>query len=286
MSNDYTPPPVWRWDQENGGTWAGINRPIAGSTHDQALPVGEHPLQLYSLATPNGQKATIMLEELLAAGESGAEYDAHLIRIGDGDQFGSGFVAVNPNSKIPAMVDRSGTDPVRIFESGSILTYLAEKFDHFLPRSTAERTEVLSWLFWQVGSAPYLGGGFGHFYHYAPERLEYPIDRFTMEVKRQLDVLDRQLAVTEYIAGDDYSIADIAIWPWYGGLVLYNQYDAAEFLQVASYEHVNRWAELIATRPAVKRGRMVNRTSGPLNEQLHERHDRSDFDLRTQDKLT
>ena len=286
MSNDYTPPPVWRWDQENGGTWAGINRPIAGSTHDQALPVGEHPLQLYSLATPNGQKATIMLEELLAAGESGAEYDAHLIRIGDGDQFGSGFVAVNPNSKIPAMVDRSDTDPVRIFESGSILTYLAEKFGHFLPQSTAERTEVLSWLFWQVGSAPYLGGGFGHFYHYAPERLEYPIDRFTMEVKRQLDVLDRQLAVTEYIAGDDYSIADIAIWPWYGGLVLYNQYDAAEFLQVASYEHVNRWAELIASRPAVKRGRMVNRTSGPLNEQLHERHDRSDFDLRTQDKLT
>ena len=286
MSNDYTPPPVWRWDQENGGTWAGINRPIAGSTHDQELPVGEHPLQLYSLATPNGQKATIMLEELLAAGESGAEYDAHLIRIGDGDQFGSGFVAVNPNSKIPAMVDRSGAEPVRIFESGSILTYLAEKFGHFLPRSIAERTEVLSWLFWQVGSAPYLGGGFGHFYHYAPERLEYPIDRFTMEVKRQLDVLDRQLAVTEYIAGDDYSIADIAIWPWYGGLVLYNQYDAAEFLQVASYEHVNRWAELIASRPAVKRGRMVNRTSGPLSEQLHERHDRSDFDLRTQDKLT
>ncbi|MEM7502372.1 MAG: glutathione-dependent disulfide-bond oxidoreductase [Pseudomonadota bacterium] len=286
MSNDYTPPPVWRWDQENGGTWAGINRPIAGSTHDQELPVGEHPLQLYSLATPNGQKVTIMLEELLAAGESGAEYDAHLIRIGDGDQFGSGFVAINPNSKIPAMVDRSGPDPVRIFESGSILTYLAEKFGHFLPQSIAERTEVLSWLFWQVGSAPYLGGGFGHFYHYAPERFEYPIDRFTMEVKRQLDVLDRQLAATEYIAGNDYSIADIAIWPWYGGLVLYNQYDAAEFLQVASYENVNRWAEMIASRPAVKRGRMVNRTSGPLSEQLHERHDRSDFELRTQDKLT
>ncbi len=286
MSNDYTPPPVWHWDRENGGAWAGINRPIAGATHDQELPVGEHPLQLYSLATPNGQKATIMLEELLAVGESGAEYDAHLIRIGDGDQFSSGFVAINPNSKIPALVDVSGPEPVRIFESGAILTYLAEKFGHFLPQSATARTEVLSWLFWQVGSAPYLGGGFGHFYQYAPERFEYPIDRFTMEVKRQLDVLDRQLAVSEYIAGDEYSIADIAIWPWYGGLVLYNQYDAAEFLQVASYKHVNRWAEAIANRPAVARGRMVNKTSGPLSEQLHERHDRSDFDLRTQDKLT
>lgn len=287
MSDDasYVPPKVWRWEAESGGTWAGINRPVAGATHEQVLPTGRHPLQLYSLATPNGQKATIMLEELLALGEQGAEYDAHLIDIGDGDQFGSGFVAINPNSKIPVMVDTSVEPTQRVFESGSILLYLAEKFGHFLGTSASQRTEILSWLFWQVGSGPYVGGGFGHFYNYAPVKLQYPIDRFTMEVKRQLDVLNRELATQEYIAGPDYSIADIAIWPWYGGLVRNTNYGAAEFLEAESYEHVVRWADAIASRPAVRRGRMVNRTSGPLDEQLHERHDASDFELRTQDKL-
>lgn len=281
----YTPPKVWTWDKDNGGTWASINRPVAGPTHDQELPVGQHPLQLYSLATPNGQKATIMLEELLALGISGAEYDAYPIKINQGDQFGSGFVDVNPNSKIPALVDQSTSPPTRVFESGSILLYLAEKFDALLPAKPAQRTECLSWLFWQVGSAPYLGGGFGHFYNYAPIKIKYSIDRFTMEVKRQLDVLDRQLADKQYIIGDDYTIADIAIWPWYGLLVLNGLYDAAEFLDVQSYTHVVRWAKAIETRPAVQRGRMVNRTWGSPEEQLHERHDASDFDTRTQDKL-
>ena len=287
MSDDqaYTPPDVWTWDKENGGTFASTNRPIAGPTHEKALPVGKHPLQLYSLATPNGVKATVMLEELLALGREGAEYDAWLIRIGDGDQFGSGFVEANPNSKIPAMVDRSGDKPVRIFESGAILLHLAEKFDAFLPSDPAVRTECLSWLFWQMGSAPYLGGGFGHFYAYAPEKYEYPINRFTMEAKRQLDVLDRQLADHAFISGDWYTIADMAIWAWYGQLVLGRLYSAAEFLNVASYRNVVRWAEQIDARPAVQRGRMVNRTFGDLELQLHERHDASDFETKTQDKL-
>ncbi len=285
QTNDYTPPKVWKWESENGGAFAKTNRPIAGPTHKKELPIGKHPLQLYSLATPNGVKVTIMLEELLALGHSGAEYDAHYISIGDGDQFGSGFVDINPNSKIPAMMDHSTATPTRIFESGSILLYLAEKFDALLPKDPAKRTECLSWLFWQMGSAPYLGGGFGHFYTYAPVKIEYCIDRFTMEVKRQLDVLDRQLANNEYIAGENYSIADIAIWPWYGALVRNSVYGAAEFLEAESYKHLKRWADQIADRSAVKRGRMVNRTSGPLSEQLRERHDASDFETRTQDKL-
>ncbi|MBX5181341.1 glutathione-dependent disulfide-bond oxidoreductase [Rhizobium sp. NZLR1] len=284
-SSEYTPPKVWTWNKANGGQFASINRPIAGPTHDKELPIGRHPLQLYSLGTPNGQKVTIMLEELLALGHSGAEYDAWLIRIGDGDQFGSGFVAVNPNSKIPALMDRSGETPIRVFESGAILTYLAEKFGAFLPTAPGERAECLSWLFWQMGSAPYLGGGFGHFYAYAPTKIEYAIDRFAMEVKRQLDVLDRRLAESEYLAGSQYTIADIAVWPWYGGLVKGLTYGAAEFLQVEDYMNVQRWADAIGDRPAVKRGRMVNRTSGEPSSQLHERHDASDFETRTQDKL-
>ncbi|UTW44243.1 glutathione-dependent disulfide-bond oxidoreductase [bacterium SCSIO 12696] len=283
-STTYVPPKVWTWDSENGGEFASINRPIAGATHDKELPVGAHPLQLYSLATPNGVKVTVMLEELLAAGHTGAEYDAHLIRITEGDQFSSGFVGINPNSKIPALVDRSGAEPVSIFESGAILLYLAEKFDAFLP-APEKRHQCLSWLFWQMGSAPYLGGGFGHFYHYAPERFQYPIDRFTMEVKRQLDVLDRHLADNHYLCGDDYTIADIAIWSWYGNLILGRLYEAAEFLDVASYQHVTRWAKEIDARPAVQRGRMVNRTWGEPEEQLHERHSAEDFETRTQDKL-
>ncbi|MDR9784950.1 glutathione-dependent disulfide-bond oxidoreductase [Rhizobium redzepovicii] len=284
-SPDYTPPKVWTWNKANGGQFASINRPIAGPTHDKELPVGRHPLQLYSLGTPNGQKVTIMLEELLALGHEGAEYDAWLIKIGDGDQFGSGFVAVNPNSKIPALMDRSGPKPIRVFESGAILTYLAEKFGAFLPTEPAARAKCLSWLFWQMGSAPYLGGGFGHFYAYAPTKIEYAIDRFAMEVKRQLDVLDRRLAESEYLAGSDYTIADIAVWPWYGGLVKGWTYGAAEFLQVEEYKNVLRWADSIYSRPAVQRGRMVNRLSGEPSSQLHERHDASDFDTRTQDKL-
>ncbi|RWX39317.1 glutathione-dependent disulfide-bond oxidoreductase [Rhizobium leguminosarum] len=284
-SSEYTPPKVWTWNKANGGQFASINRPIAGPTHDKELPIGRHPLQLYSLGTPNGQKVTIMLEELLALGHSGAEYDAWLIKIGDGDQFGSGFVAVNPNSKIPALMDRSGSKPIRVFESGAILTYLAEKFGAFLPTEPSERAECLSWLFWQMGSAPYLGGGFGHFYAYAPTKIEYAIDRFAMEVKRQLDVLDRRLAESEYLAGSQYTIADIAVWPWYGGLVKGWTYGAAEFLQVEDYKNVLRWADTIHSRPAVQRGRMVNRLSGEPSSQLHERHDASDFDTRTQDKL-
>ncbi|WP_017530197.1 glutathione-dependent disulfide-bond oxidoreductase [Pseudomonas fluorescens] len=275
---EYVPPAVWTWDTESGGTFASINRPIAGATHDKALPVGKHPLQLYSLATPNGQKVTILLEELLALGHVGAEYDAWLIKIGDGDQFGSGFVAVNPNSKIPALMDHSGATPIRVFESGAILQYLAEKFGAFFPKEPAARAECLSWLFWQMGSAPYLGGGFGHFYAYAPSKMEYPINRFAMETKRQLDVLDKRLAVSEYIAGDEYTIADIAIWPWYGGLVKGRLYGAAEFLSVHEYTHVQRWADAIDARPAVQRGRRVNRVSGELSEQLAERHDASDLD--------
>ncbi|MEX5542925.1 glutathione-dependent disulfide-bond oxidoreductase [Pseudomonas poae] len=275
---DYQPPKVWTWDAENGGTFASTNRPIAGATHDKALPVGKHPLQLYSLATPNGQKVTILLEELLALGHSGAEYDAWLIKIGDGDQFGSGFVAVNPNSKIPALMDHSGPTPIRIFESGAILQYLAEKFGALLPTEPTARAECLSWLFWQMGSAPYLGGGFGHFYAYAPSKMEYPINRFAMEAKRQLDVLDKRLAESEYIAGDEYSIADIAIWPWYGGLVLGRLYDAATFLSVHEYTHVMRWAKAIDARPAVKRGRRVNRVFGEVSEQLAERHEAADLD--------
>jgi GST-like protein len=285
--SEYVPPKVWTWDQPNGGQFASINRPTAGPTHDEALPVGTHPLQLYSLATPNGQKVSIMLEELLERGHSGAEYDAWPIRIGDGEQFSSGFVEVNPNSKIPALVDRSGGDePVRIFESGAILLYLAEKFGDFLPQSTAERAETLSWLFWQMGSAPFLGGGFGHFFAYAPTKMEYPINRYAMEVKRLLDVLDRRLADNEYVAGGDYSIADIANWPWYGQLALGKTYEGADvFLATHEYEHVIRWAKQIGERPAVKRGRIVNRLSGHPSQQLHERHDASDFVLRTQDKL-
>ncbi|MDR5826764.1 glutathione-dependent disulfide-bond oxidoreductase [Caballeronia sp. LP006] len=284
-SPEYVPPKVWTWDKESGGQFASINRPIAGPTHDKDLPVGKHPLQLYSLATPNGVKVTAMLEELLAAGHSDAEYDAWLIKIGDGDQFGSGFVQANPNSKIPALIDHSGPKPVRVFESGAILLYLADKFGAFVPTSAAERAECLSWLFWQMGSAPYLGGGFGHFYAYAPSKMEYPINRFAMEVKRQLDVLDRRLAESRYIAGDEYTIADIAIFPWYGGLVNGWIYSAAEFLAVHEYEHVRRWADAIGARPAVQRGRMVNRTFGELSSQLHERHDAGDFETKTQDKL-
>lgn len=272
---EYVPAKVWTWDAESGGTFASINRPIAGATHEKPLPVGKHPLQLYSLATPNGQKVTILLEELLALGHSGAEYDAWLIKIGDGDQFGSGFVAVNPNSKIPALMDHSGATPIRVFESGAILQYLAEKFGAFLPAEPAARAECLSWLFWQMGSAPYLGGGFGHFYAYAPSKMEYPINRFAMETKRQLDVLDKRLAVSQYIAGDDYTIADIAIWPWYGGLVKGRLYGAAEFLSVHEYKHVMRWADAIDARPAVQRGRRVNRVSG--DDQLPERHDARDL---------
>jgi GSH-dependent disulfide-bond oxidoreductase len=283
---DYVPPRVWTWDQPSGGQFATINRPIAGPTHDKDLPIGKHPFQLYSLGTPNGQKVSIMFEELLERGHSDAEYDAWLIQIGDGDQFGSGFVEVNPNSKIPALVDRSGPEPIRVFESGAILVYLAEKFGEFLPRSGAARAETLSWLFWQMGSAPFLGGGFGHFFAYAPTKQEYPINRYAMETKRQLDVLDRRLAEHEYVAGAEYTIADIAIWPWYGALALGRSYERAdEFLAVHEYEHVQRWAKQIDGRPAVKRGRIVNRTTGNPAEQLRERHDASDFELRTQDKL-
>lgn len=285
MNQAYVPPRVWTWDAANGGQFANINRPIAGATHDKELPVGEHPLQLYSLGTPNGQKATILLEELLAAGHQGAEYDAWLIRITDGDQFSSGFVDVNPNSKIPALVDHSVSPPQRVFESGAILLYLAEKFGAFLPADPAKRTAALSWLFWQMGATPLLGGGFGHFYAYAPEKFEYPINRYAMEVKRQLDVLDRHLAENEYMAGDEYSIADIAIWPWYGGLALGRAYDAAEFLDMQSYKNVQRWAQQIDARPAVARGRIVNKTNGAPAQQLHERHAASDFDTKTQDKL-
>jgi GST-like protein len=282
---DYTPPKVWTWNKESGGRFASINRPIAGATHDKDLPVGKHPLQLYSLATPNGVKVTVMLEELLAAGHVGAEYDAWLIKIMDGDQFGSGFVEANPNSKIPALVDRSGATPIRVFESGSILVYLAEKFGAFLPTDAAKRAEVLSWLFWQMGAGPMLGGGFGHFYAYAPVKIEYAIDRFAMEVKRQLDVLDRRLGESEYVGGNDYSIADMAVWPWYGALVKGLVYEAAEFLQVNEYKNVQRWTDMIAARPAVKRGRMVNRVMGEPSSQLPERHDAADFETRTQDKL-
>ncbi len=281
----YTPPKVWTWEKPSGGKFASINRPIAGATHEKELPVGKHPLQLYSLATPNGQKVTIMLEELLAAGHTGAEYDAWLIRIADGDQFGSGFVAVNPNSKIPALMDRSGPKPIRVFESGAILTYLAEKFGAFLPTEPAARAECLSWLFWQMGSAPYVGGGFGHFYAYAPTKMEYPIDRFAMEVKRQMDVLDRQLTDNEYVAGSAYTIADMAIFPWYGGMAKGLRYGAGEFLSVHEYKNVLRWADMLLKRPAVKRGNMVNRITGEPSTQLHERHDSKDFETRTQDKV-
>jgi len=282
---EYTPPNVWTWNKPSGGAFANINRPIAGPTHEKELPVGRHPLQLYSLATPNGVKVTVMLEELLELGHSGAEYDAWLIRINEGDQFGSGFVSANPNSKIPALLDRSGAKPIRVFESGAILLYLAEKFGAFLPTSAAERAECLSWLFWQMGSAPYLGGGFGHFYAYAPTKIEYAIDRFAMEAKRLLDVLDRRLAESRYVAGDDYTIADIAIWPWYGLMAKGEAYDAGEFLQVQDYKNVQRWTDLVAERPAVKRGRMVNRLRGEPSSQLHERHEASDFETKTQDKV-
>ncbi|WP_300380519.1 glutathione-dependent disulfide-bond oxidoreductase [Henriciella sp.] len=282
---EYQPPKVWTWDRESGGRFASINRPIAGPTHDKELPVGKHPFQLYSLGTPNGVKVTVMFEELLAAGHSDAEYDAWLINIGEGDQFGSGFVDINPNSKIPALMDRSTNPPTRLFESGSMLLYLAEKFDAFLPKDHAKRTEAINWLFWQMGSAPYLGGGFGHFYAYAPEKLEYPINRFAMEVKRQLDVLDRRLADNEYMAGDEYTIADMAIWPWYGALAAGAAYDAGEFLQVHEYENVQRWRKQIGAREPVKRGRMVNRTFGEPETQLRERHDASDFETKTQDKV-
>ncbi|WP_280547943.1 MULTISPECIES: glutathione-dependent disulfide-bond oxidoreductase [unclassified Halomonas] len=287
MSNDtsYQPPRVWRWERASGGQFASINRPVAGPTHDRELPVGQHPLQLYSLATPNGVKATIMLEELLALGHEGAEYDAWPIRIGEGEQFSSGFVAANPNAKIPALMDHTTEPPTRVFESGAILLYLAETFGAYLPDDHAGRTETLNWLFWQMGAAPFVGGGFGHFYAYAPEPLQYPIDRYAMETKRQLDVLDRQLAERAYIAGDDYTIADMAIYPWYGVLVQGLLYDAGEFLAVDEYPNVQRWARRIAERPAVKRGRMVNRTWGELSEQLHERHSASDFETRTQDKV-
>ena len=285
-STPYTPPAIWQWNKENGGKFASINRPISGATHEKALPVGKHPLQLYSLGTPNGVKVTVMLEELLALGHSGAEYDAWLINIQEGAQFGSGFVAVNPNSKIPALLDRSdAAHPVRVFESGAILLYLAEKFGAFVPASGVARAECLSWLFWQMGSGPFLGGGFGHFYAYAPEKFEYPIDRFAMEVKRQMDVLNKRLAEHEFIAGSDYTIADMAIWPWYGALARGQLYEAGEFLQVHEYTHVVRWAEKIAQRPAVQRGRKVNRVFGDPASQLHERHDASDFDTKTQDKL-
>jgi GST-like protein len=283
-ATEYTPPKVWTWNKENGGRFANINRPVAGPTHDKELPVGRHPLQLYSLATPNGVKVTVMLEELLALGHSGAEYDAWLIRINEGDQFGSGFVAANPNSKIPALVDRSGKKPIRVFESGAILLHLAEKFGAFLPTDDT-RAEALSWLFWQMGSAPYLGGGFGHFYAYAPTKIEYAIDRFAMEVKRQLDVLDRRLAEAEYLAGSQYTIADMAVWPWYGGMAKGLMYEGGEFLDVQSYRHVQRWTDQIAQRPAVKRGRMVNRAFGDPASQLWERHEASDFETKTADKL-
>ena len=284
-SSPYTPPTVWTWNKDNGGRFANINRPIAGPTHDKVLAVGDHPLQLYSLATPNGVKVTVMLEELLAAGHAGAEYDAWLIRINEGDQFGSGFVDVNPNSKIPALLDRSGAEPVRVFESGAILLYLGEKFGAFLPSGGTARAECLSWLFWQMGSAPFLGGGFGHFYAYAPEKIEYAINRYAMEVKRQLDVLDRHLADRAYMAGDDYTIADMAIWPWYGNLVKGLLYEAGVFLDVPTYTNVVRWTDAIARRPAVQRGRMVNRVFGDPASQLHERHDAADFDTLTQDKV-
>jgi GST-like protein len=283
---DYVPPKVWKWEQPSGGQFASINRPIAGPTHDKKLPVGNHPFQLYSLATPNGQKVSIMFEELLEKGHSDAEYDAWPIRIGDGDQFGSGFVDINPNSKVPALLDRSGPEPVRIFESGAILIHLAEKFGEFLPPSGPARAETLSWLMWQMGSAPFLGGGFGHFFAYAPEKFEYAINRYAMEAKRQFDVLDRQLSEHEFIAGSEFSVADIAIWPWYGGVALNRTYEgAAEFLGVHEYENLQRWAKQIDARPAVKRGRIVNKLMGSPAEQLHERHDASDFELRTQDKL-
>jgi len=285
MSDTYTPPPVWKWEKESGGTFAAINRPIAGATHDKELPVGKHPLQLYSLATPNGVKVTVLLEELLAAGHTEAEYDAWLINIGEGDQFGSGFVEINPNSKIPALMDHSETPPRRMFESASIMLQLAEKFSAFIPTDPTLRGECLNWLFWQMGSAPYLGGGFGHFYAYAPEKYEYPINRFAMEVKRQLDVLDRRLADNTYLTGDDYTIADMANWAWYGQLVLGRQYNAAEFLDVASYKNVVRWAEAIDARVPVQRGCMVNRAMGELSSQLRNRHDASDFDTMTQDKI-
>ena len=281
----YEPPKVWKWDAESGGRFAKINRPIAGPTHEKELTVGDHPFQLYSLATPNGVKVTVMFEELLALGHTDAEYDAYLINIGEGDQFSSGFVAANPNSKIPALVDRSTEPPTRVFESGAILLYLAERFGEFLPEDHAARTECLCWLFWQMGSAPYLGGGFGHFYAYAPEKFEYAINRFTMEVKRQLDVLDRHLADSEYMAGSEYTIADMAIWPWYGALAAGKLYGSAEFIEAHTYEHVNRWSSEIAKRPAVKRGQMVNRAFGRPEKQLRERHAASDFETRTQDKL-
>jgi GST-like protein len=284
-SSEYTPPKIWTWEKPSGGRFANINRPISGATREQALQVGRHPLQLYSLATPNGQKVTIMLEELLALGHAGAEYDAWPVKISEGEQFTSGFVAINPNSKIPALVDHSGAAPIRVFESGAILLYLAEKFEALLPRVPAARAECLSWLFWQMGSAPFLGGGFGHFYAYAPVKIEYAIDRYAMEVKRQLDVIDRRLAETEYLAGSEYTIADIANWPWYGGMAKGVLYEAGEFLQVESYINLQRWAKLVGERPAVRRGRMVNRLSGELSGQLHERHDASDFETRTQDKL-
>lgn len=282
---EYIPPRVWKWENKNGGNWESINRPIAGPTHEKQLPVGKHPLQLYSMATPNGVKVTVMLEELLALGFEGAQYDAHLIKIGDGDQFGSGFVKINPNSKIPALMDYSSGKPVRVFESGAILLYLAEKFGVLIPHDNALRAECLSWLFWQMGAAPYLGGGFGHFYAYAPKKIEYCIDRYAMEVKRQMDVLDRHLADHRFFCSNEYTIADIAIWPWYGNLVFNRLYDAAQFLDTAAYKHLNRWAEELKARPAVQRGRMVNRTWGEPEEQLHERHDASDFETRTQDKL-
>lgn len=285
--NTYQPPKVWTFDEKNGGEWAKTNRPTAGATHEKELEIGKHPFQLHSLATPNGQKVTIMFEELLELGEKGAEYDAYLIDISSGDQFGSGFVEINPNSKIPAMVDHSGNKPIRVFESASILVHLAEKFGHFLPKDGEKRAEVMNWLFWQMGSAPFLGGGFGHFYKYAPEKFEYPIDRYAMETKRQLDVLDRELANKKYIAGEEYSIADMAIWPWYGGLVLGRLYDAAEFLDAKSYKNLMRWAEEIDARPAVQRGIMVNRAWGDdPSKQLKERHDASDFKLRTEDKIS
>ncbi|MEP4890400.1 MAG: glutathione-dependent disulfide-bond oxidoreductase [Aliiglaciecola sp.] len=285
MSDSYTPPNVWTWNKESGGKFANINRPISGATHEKDLPVGKHPLQLYSLATPNGVKVTVMLEELLEKGHQGAEYDAYLVDILEGDQFSSGFVAANPNSKIPALVDHSTSKPTRVFESGSILLYLAEKFNEFIPQDPTQRTECLSWLFWQMASAPLLGGGFGHFYAYAPEKLEYPIDRYTMEIKRQLDVLDKLLANNEYMCGDEYTIADIATWPWYGALVKGLAYDAAEFIEAHTYKNVIRWADQIAERPAVQRGRMVNKTWGEPESQLRERHDASDFETKTQDKI-
>jgi len=282
---EYTPPKVWEWNKPSGGHFANINKPVSGATHEKELPVGKHPLQLYSLGTPNGVKVTIMLEELLALGHKGAEYDAWLIKIGDGDQFGSGFVKINPNSKIPALVDRSGPKPIRVFETGAILMHLAEKFGKFLPTEPGARAECLSWLFWQMGSAPYLGGGFGHFYAYAPVKIEYAIDRFAMETKRLLDVLDKRLGESEYVAGPDYTIADMACFPWYGGLAKFNQYGAAEFLSVHEYKNVQRWVDALLARPAVKRGRMVNRLQGEPSSQLHERHDASDFETKTQDKL-